>query len=79
VIGGDSNLSHLSPLLGDELPGFRDAFQEAGWGFGYTYPRGFRWMRIDRILVSGPLHAVRFQRGDSTASDHVCVVAELQR
>jgi endonuclease/exonuclease/phosphatase (EEP) superfamily protein YafD len=80
VIGGDSNLAHLSPLLHDELGRYRDAFREAGWGFGYTYPHNlFRWMRIDRILASDQLRVVGFQRGDSTASDHVCVVADLQR
>jgi len=80
VIGGDSNLTHLSPLLHDELGRYQDAFREAGWGFGYTYPHNFfRWMRIDRILVSDQLRVVGFQRGDSTASDHVCVVADLQR
>jgi endonuclease/exonuclease/phosphatase (EEP) superfamily protein YafD len=80
VIGGDTNLSHLSPLLHRELSAYQDAFREAGWGFGYTYPFNIlRWMRIDRILTSDPLRVVRFQRGDSTASDHVCVVADLQR
>jgi endonuclease/exonuclease/phosphatase (EEP) superfamily protein YafD len=80
VVGGDSNVTASSPLLRRELPGFRDAFEEAGWGFGYTYPRNvFRWMRIDRILVSGALRVVGFRRGDATASDHVAVVADLQR
>jgi hypothetical protein len=52
----------------------------AGWGFGYTYPYNlFRWMRIDRIMASDQLRFVGFQRGSSTASDHVCVVADLQR
>lgn len=80
VVAGDTNLPHLSPLLHDQLGHYHDAFREVGWGFGYTYPFNvFRWMRLDRILVSAPLRVVRFQRGDSTASDHVCVVADLQR
>jgi endonuclease/exonuclease/phosphatase (EEP) superfamily protein YafD len=80
VLGADTNLSEPSPLLHRELGGYRDAFREASWGFGYTYPHNiFRWMRVDRILVSDQLRVVGYRRGDSTASDHVCVVADLQR
>jgi vancomycin resistance protein VanJ len=80
VIAGDTNLPALSPILHDQLGRYQDAFRAAGWGFGYTYPINlFRWMRIDRILVSDALRVVRFQIGGSDASDHLCVVAELQR
>jgi len=80
VITGDTNLPHASPLLREHLSRYRDAFREAGWGFGYTYPFNlFRWMRIDRILASPSLRVVGVQRGSSTASDHVAVVADLQR
>lgn len=52
VIAGDTNLPGLSPLL-HQLHPYRDGFQDAGWGLGYTYPFNvFRWMRIDRILAS---------------------------
>jgi endonuclease/exonuclease/phosphatase family metal-dependent hydrolase len=34
-------------------------------------------MRLDRVLVGPPLRVVRFQLGRSSASDHLCVVAEL--
>jgi endonuclease/exonuclease/phosphatase (EEP) superfamily protein YafD len=80
VIAGDTNLPSLSPLLHDRLSRYRDGFGELGWGFGYTYPFNlFRWMRIDRILASDSLRFVGFQRGSSPASDHLCVVADLQR
>jgi vancomycin resistance protein VanJ len=80
VIAGDTNIPELSPLLRAELGQYHDGFRQAGWGFGYTYPFNvFRWMRIDRILVSAPLRVVRFQIGNSTASDHLCVVADIQK
>jgi vancomycin resistance protein VanJ len=80
VIAGDTNLPDLSPLLRRQLSGYRDGFREAGWGFGYTFPtQPFRWMRIDRILASDSLRFVGFQQGSSSASDHLCVVADLQR
>jgi vancomycin resistance protein VanJ len=81
IIAGDTNLPGLSYVLHHSLSGFQDGFSKAGWGFGYTFPVGkrFSWMRIDRILASDDLRFVRFQVGRSLASDHECVVADLQR
>jgi endonuclease/exonuclease/phosphatase (EEP) superfamily protein YafD len=80
VIAGDSNLPGLSLVFGRHFSAFHDGFVEAGSGFGYTYPNDRRpWMRIDRILVTDELRVVRFQVGTSAASDHLCVVGDLQR
>jgi vancomycin resistance protein VanJ len=80
VIAGDTNLPGLSLVFSRALSRFKDGFVEAGSGFGYTYPNDRRpWMRIDRILASDALRFVRFQVGTSAASDHLCVVADLQR
>jgi len=80
VIAGDTNLPDLSLIFSRTLSSFRDGFVEAGSGFGYTYPNDRRpWMRIDRILSSDDLRFVRFRVGTSAASDHLCVVADLQR
>jgi endonuclease/exonuclease/phosphatase (EEP) superfamily protein YafD len=80
VIAGDTNLPGLSFLLNQYLSEYQDGFSKAGWGFGYTFPsdRG-PWMRIDRIFASEGLRFVRFEVGRSRASDHHCVVADLQR
>jgi endonuclease/exonuclease/phosphatase family metal-dependent hydrolase len=80
VIAGDTNLPGLSKTLGRYLASFQDGFERAGWGLGYTYPNDRKpWMRIDRILSSEQLRFVRFEVADSQASDHLCVVADLQR
>jgi endonuclease/exonuclease/phosphatase (EEP) superfamily protein YafD len=80
VIAGDTNLPTLSPLLRAQLGHYRDGFEEAGWGFGWTYPlNAFCWMRIDRVMTSEALRVVHFQRGGSDASDHRAVIADLQR
>ena len=77
VIAGDTNLPGLDPALGSLAP-FTDGFAQAGWGLGYTYPNDRRpWMRIDRIMVGGGLRFVGFQVGDSSASDHRCVVGAI--
>jgi endonuclease/exonuclease/phosphatase (EEP) superfamily protein YafD len=79
VIAGDTNLPSLSNLFGRRLSGYVDGFRSVGWGFGYSFPSDLPWMRIDRILATRELRFVRFEVGDSTASDHRCVVAEIQR
>jgi endonuclease/exonuclease/phosphatase (EEP) superfamily protein YafD len=81
IIAGDTNLPALSALFHRYLSPFDDGFSIAGRGFGYTFPtdRWRPWMRIDRILASRPLRFVEFQVGRSLASDHHCVVADLQR
>jgi vancomycin resistance protein VanJ len=81
VIAGDTNLPTLSRVYGANLSRFQDGFVRAGSGLGYTFPNGRhgRWMRIDRILASDPLQFVGFEVGTSNASDHRCVVADLQR
>jgi vancomycin resistance protein VanJ len=81
VIAGDTNLPTLSGILFRHLSAYRDAFAEAGWGLGYTFPTNRRkgaWMRLDRILFRGPLRAVHVEVGKSRASDHRCVVADLR-
>lgn len=79
VIAGDTNLPGPSPLRAEHFDGFTDAFDAAGLGFGYTYPKVFPWMRIDRVLVGGGLAVASVQTGCGAASDHLCVIAELTR
>jgi endonuclease/exonuclease/phosphatase family metal-dependent hydrolase len=79
VIGGDFNLPGTSPVLRKNLGPFKDGFRTASWGFGYTFPAKYPWLRLDRILTSSDLDVVSFQHGCSDASDHRCVVADLQR
>jgi endonuclease/exonuclease/phosphatase (EEP) superfamily protein YafD len=79
IIAGDTNLPGLSGILRRSLSQFQDGFQKAGSGFGYTYPNDRRpWMRIDRIFATRELRFVHFEVGRSTASDHLCVVADVQ-
>jgi endonuclease/exonuclease/phosphatase family metal-dependent hydrolase len=82
VIAGDTNLPDLSYILNRYLSAYQDGFAKVGSGFGYTFPtdHGRRpWMRIDRIFANQELRFVRFDIGHSLASDHLCVIADLQR
>lgn len=78
VMAGDTNLPALSRIYGRHLSDFQDGFLELGLGFGYTYPTGHDWMRIDRVLAGDRLRFVSFDTACRRASDHACVIAELQ-
>ena len=61
--------------------GLRDAFSEAGIGYGYTYGRytkiGRPYVRIDYILVSRHWQIQRCWGGNSKGSNHCPVIADL--
>jgi vancomycin resistance protein VanJ len=77
ILAGDTNLPKLSGSL-SELAHFQDGFDEAGSGFGYTFPTRLPWMRIDRIFASEQLRFLDFEVGQTRASDHHRVVATLE-
>jgi endonuclease/exonuclease/phosphatase (EEP) superfamily protein YafD len=78
VIAGDTNLPTGSYFLRHYLGNFRDAFDEAGSGFGYTFPANrWPWMRIDRVLVGEGVEVKRVEVGGKRASDHCPLIAEI--
>lgn len=79
IIAGDTNLPGLSPLFANNLGSFRDGFDDAGAGFGYTFPAEHPWLRLDRILASFDLRFVSFEQTCHGLSDHLCVVAEIAK
>lgn len=80
LIAGDTNLPQNSRILGNTLGRWQDGFAEVGFGLGYTFPvtRRGPWMRIDRIFAGPQLRFLQFGVGESRASDHHCVWAELE-
>jgi endonuclease/exonuclease/phosphatase family metal-dependent hydrolase len=79
VVAGDTNITGGSPVFARYFGGYRDGFHSADWGFGYTFPSVRPWMRLDRILASPELRFTRFRVGCGDASDHLCVIAQLER
>jgi endonuclease/exonuclease/phosphatase (EEP) superfamily protein YafD len=76
LIGGDFNLppDHASmAALGSQ---FRFAFEDAGWGYGYTRPTRYPWFRIDHILSSPEWVFTRCWVGPDVGSDHLPLIAE---
>jgi endonuclease/exonuclease/phosphatase (EEP) superfamily protein YafD len=78
LVGGDFNMpseSHLMSTL--QMTGLRYAFDEAGWGYGYTRPSTSPWVRIDHILAGEGWTTTRCWVGPDVGSDHLPLVAEL--
>lgn len=61
--------------------GLRDAFSEAGYGYGYTYGGytrvGSPYVRIDHIMASPVWRIERCWVGNAAGSDHCPVIADL--
>jgi vancomycin resistance protein VanJ len=89
ILAGDFNIAAGSRPYRHFPDRWRDAFREAGWGFGHTFPTRYQlWrgritvsvplIRIDYILTSPDLVARRARVPWVEGSDHLPVLAELQ-
>ena len=87
IVLGDFNMgdqSRAHALLATEL---RDAFRQAGWGFGFSFPHGLHLRRVripgpiarlDYVFTSPELQAQSAYVGCDGSSDHCYVVAHLR-
>jgi vancomycin resistance protein VanJ len=78
IIAGDTNLPALSAIKRRNFGSLNDAFDEAGSGFGYTFPANHPWMRIDRILGSDGVHFASVRVGERGVSDHRSLSADME-
>lgn len=86
VILGDFNMPQTSNVLEENFGDYVNAFDKAGFGFGYTAPcRPVRfwlpntpWLRIDHIYSTEDFEPMRCQVGQFNGSDHRIVSAVLQ-
>lgn len=77
LVGGDFNMPADSTLMSSLAAAhLHYAFDQAGWGFGYTRPSGFPWVRIDHILGSPEWTFTRCWVGPDVGSDHLPLIAE---
>ena len=75
LVLGDFNDTPLSYTYFRLLRGRHDTFVKAGKGFGATYRALWPFIRIDYILYPKDLHAVSYEVGEATYSDHFPVIA----
>jgi endonuclease/exonuclease/phosphatase family metal-dependent hydrolase len=75
LVLGDFNDTPLSYTYFRLLTGRHDTFVKAGKGFGATFRKLWPFIRIDYILYPKDLHAVSYEVGEATYSDHLPVIA----
>lgn len=78
IVGGDFNLPPESRLYRQAFAGYQDAFESAGWGFGFTWRSSWHGLRIDHLLLAGGAKAVRTWLGPDLGSDHLPVIADIR-
>jgi endonuclease/exonuclease/phosphatase family metal-dependent hydrolase len=77
IVAGDFNLPPESRVLRRDWGDFRNAFSDAGWGFGYTMFSGPFVVRIDHILHTPELRAARAWVERGFPSEHQPLLADL--
>ncbi len=86
LVAGDFNMSDQSPAYARIASVLRDAYREAGWGLGLTFPHGFQvegitlpgpLIRIDYIFHSADIFAEQTEVKCEGGSDHCYLVARL--
>jgi len=77
LIAGDFNAPANDAVYKLLEPEFKDAFNEAGSGWGNTYHRALPMLRIDHIYASDKFLPVRARAVGNSKSDHRMVVADF--
>jgi endonuclease/exonuclease/phosphatase (EEP) superfamily protein YafD len=77
IITGDFNMPVESAIYRRDWSEFRNAFSDAGTGFGTTRDNGWIQVRIDHILTGSHWRATRVSVIPDVGLDHRPVVAEL--
>lgn len=86
LIVGDFNMPSDSSLYRASWGTFRNAFDAAGFGYGYTascgdnkvWPDGTPWCRVDHILATSEWRVQKCWIGSGNGSDHRLVAAILE-
>ena len=85
LVLGDLNTTERQQPYAELRPYLNDAFHEAGWGLGLTYPQNYRlgrlpvpaFLRLDYIFYSPEWKAQAAWTYTAPGSDHTYVVADL--
>jgi vancomycin resistance protein VanJ len=77
VLAGDFNNPPRGRFYRHLKSQLRDAFSEAGWGLGLTFPSKLPLLHIDYIWLGEGLQAARCFNPTTRASDHLPVVADI--
>jgi len=78
IMSGDFNNTPFSYSYSTIKGDLKDAFREAGNGYGYTYRYFMKLFRIDFVFFNGDkFQALKYRTGDVDFSDHLPVLVDL--
>jgi vancomycin resistance protein VanJ len=77
IVAGDCNSPPDSDVLDPFRESFRNAFEQAGWGYGYSFSTARRVFRLDHIWATPGWAFTRCRVGPRVGSDHFPVWAEV--
>ena len=77
IIVGDFNMPVESAIYRRDWSQFRNAFSQAGFGFGMTRDNGWIQVRIDHVLTGSSWRAKRAVVSPFGGVDHRPVIADL--
>ncbi len=79
ILAGDFNATAGDAVFRLLAPRLRDAFAEAGRGWGNTWPKVLPLVRIDQVWISREWQVVNVTAQRAGPSDHRMVVCDLER
>jgi vancomycin resistance protein VanJ len=78
LIGGDFNTTPRGAMYSSLRAKYQNAFEQAGWGFGFTYNSRLPVIRIDHVWLNSRVRATRAFAVNKQASDHRPFVTDLE-
>lgn len=78
IVIGDLNMTRGGAALRTAFPDLEHAYDQAGHGYGATYPRAFPLYHIDHVLLAESLQAVDYQLVNPGIGRHVIQVTDVR-
>jgi vancomycin resistance protein VanJ len=78
LIGGDFNTTPRGAMYSSLRHQYQNAFEQVGWGFGFTYNSRLPVIRIDHVWFNSSLRANQAFAVNDQASDHRPFVTDLE-
>ncbi len=78
IVIGDFNMTRGGAALRIAFPDLEHAYDQAGHGYGATYPRAFPLYHIDHVLLNDSLQAQDYRLVNPGLGRHVIQVVQLQ-
>jgi vancomycin resistance protein VanJ len=78
LIAGDFNTTPRGAMYSSLRAKYQNAFEQAGWGLGFTYSSRVPVIRIDHVWMNSKVRATRAFAVDDHASDHRPFVTDFE-